>query len=320
MLERPSYLRVVVTARCSLACDYCHKEGDLATAAARGLEPEVLAALLGVAVDQGIAKLKFLGGEPLLRADLPQVIAHLRRQAPDLDISLITAGAVDVSRLDACFQAGLSRANLSIHGFSLDAFAERTHRGLPAFARRQAVLARLLAEGRFLKLNFVWRGPADDADLGALLAWAAGRPVVVGVLDDLSDPALGPQAVRAAVTRLRGVPVRARAEPDPNSLPTLRLHWSDGLEVEVKDHQLGRVAPWRACAACPVRGQCREGIHALRLSHDGWLRPCMDRADLCVDLRRPLARGGTPAVAQAWQSGVRAWLRSASPPHWTEAA
>lgn len=303
----PRYLRVVVTARCTLQCAFCHQEGDPATEQASGLSTSELTAMLHVAVQQGVRKLKFLGGEPLLRRDLPEIIASLRAAHPTLDLSLITGGGVPADRLEACFAAGLSRANLSIHGWSAEAFAARTGRGERVWSMRQDNLRLLLKRGRFLKLNFVWCGPQDDADLKSLLDWAADQPVVVGVLDNLGDPALGPAVIQQTLLRVRGTPSQRRAEPDPHSLPTLRLGWPDGLAVEVKDHHLGEVAPWTACATCPVRGACREGIHALRLSHDGQLRPCMDRPDLNLDLVPLLERHGPPAAAAAWACAVAGW-------------
>ena len=213
-----------------------------------------------------------------------------------------------VKRLDACFEAGLSRANLSIHGWSLEAFQERTRKGARAHSLRQAMLARLLAHGRFLKLNFVWRGDHDQADLAALLSWAADQPVVVSVLDDLGNPALGPGAIQEALISLRGFPLHRHDEPDPHSLPTLRLGWADGLTVEVKNQHLGAVAPWTACQTCPVREQCREGIHALRLSHDGLLRPCMDRPDISTHLAGVLRQSGRSGVAAAWQKSMDSWV------------
>ncbi|NOY27948.1 MAG: radical SAM protein [Oligoflexia bacterium] len=308
MLQGPTYLRVVVNARCSLACRYCHREGDPATARSGGLDTAELCALLDVALSHGIRKLKLLGGEPLLRPDLPQIVSHLRRADPDLDLSLITGGAVSLSRLNDCFDAGLSRANLSIHGYGLRAFTARTNRGPGAYALRQAVLHSLLDRGRFLKLNFVWRGPGDDADLGVLLDHAASWPVVVGVLDDLGDPSLGPDAIQAAVRRVHGDPVATHPEPDPHSLPTLRLCFADGLTVEVKDHHLGELAPWSSCVSCPARAACREGILALRLSHEGHLRPCMDRPDLGTDLIAALRAGGSSAASECWSRAVsRLW-------------
>ncbi len=295
-----SYLRVVVTPRCSLACDYCHLEGDPATASARSLDTGLLTDLLMAGLDNGVRKLKFLGGEPLLRRDLPRVVESLRDEDPDLDLSVITGGAVPAGRLDALFAAGISRANLSVHGFSLHAFAARTGRGAGAWRVRNRTLERLLEHGRPAKLNYVYTGPQDLPDLDALLQVASDWPVVVNVLDDLGNPGLGHRDIVAAVLQLRGTPARERREDDPHRLTTLRLHWNDGLEVEVKDQQLGRLAPWMACASCPARTRCREGIHALRLSHEGVLRPCMDRPELGLDLRPLHTRGGRLAVSAAW--------------------
>jgi molybdenum cofactor biosynthesis enzyme MoaA len=323
MSNAASYLRVIVNARCSLACTYCHQEGDPAGPAARGLDRPTLEALTRIGVRGGVRKLKFLGGEPLLRSDLSEVIAALRRADRTLDLSLITGGAVDPQHLEACFEAGLSRANLSIHGWSPEAFRERTRRGRAAWTLRQRNLELLLDRGRFLKLNVVWRSPSDDADIGALLAWAAGRPLVVNVLDDLGDPDAGPARLLGALLRLRGEPERSYTEPDPHSLPTTRLRWTDGLVVEIKDRRLGEVAPWRTCPACPARARCREGILALRLTHDGWLRPCMDRPEIGVDLRAVLAAHGESAARAAWRCAVDGWRRQvvpvSAPAHWRSA-
>ncbi len=316
----PTYLRVVITSACTLACDYCHLEGDPATENARGLSAADLLVLLHAALDNGIRKLKFLGGEPLLRKELPEIIADLRARDPHLDISLITGGAVSPKRLDACFEAGLSRANLSIHGWSQAAFVQRTKRGAAAFRQRQAILQRLLDRGRKLKLNYVWTGPQDDADLAGLLEWAADKAVVVSALDDLGNPTIGPKDVEAALIRLRGPALVRNADDDPHSLPTLHLQWADGLVAEIKDHHLGELAPWRPCATCPKRAQCGEGIHALRLTHDGRLRPCMDRPDVGLDLSSFLTDRAPQDISRIWQSTVRCWVSPASSPMNTEIA
>lgn len=295
----PRYLRVVVTARCTLKCTYCHMEGDPDTG--RGpLSVDELFAAIDLAARNGVTKVKFLGGEPLLRKDLPQLVGRLREAWPDLDLSVITGGAVDPARVDAVFEAGLSRMNVSIHGFELAAFARRG--GTPrSLSLRTELIDRVLAWGRPTKLNYVYGSGDDIRDLGHLLDWAAPRGLVVNVLDDLSRSDLGPHEVVNVVTTLRGDPDRVWTEPDDASLDTMRLGWSDGLIVEVKHQQLGVVAPWASCVGCPVRHRCREGIHAVRLTHDGVLRPCMDRPDLGLALR-PLL--GTESATAAWD----AWM------------
>lgn len=305
----PRYLRVVVSAQCPLACAFCHREGDPAKPGmARGLPADDLVELSSIGIELGVDKLKLLGGEPLLRRDLPEVVRKLRARAPGVDLSVITAGVVPVDRIDRLFEAGLSRCNVSIHGFSERAFAARGQR--PAlFEARERFLAAVLAHGRPTKLNYVYTGTDDESDLGALLAWAAERDVVVNVLDDLSKPDLGPEVLIAAVTRLRSMPAWVRVEDDPASLPTLRLCFADGLEVEIKHERLGARAPWTSCDGCRVRSRCREGIHALRLGHVGVLRPCMDRPDLGVNVRSAFHVGGRDAAKATWASYVGAWAR-----------
>jgi cyclic pyranopterin phosphate synthase len=275
----------VVNAVCPLACGFCHREGDPAVAGKeRGLSTAEWTGVLAGAIDAGVRKVKFLGGEPLLRTDLPSIVRALRARDESLDISVITSGAVPASRLDALYAAGLSRCNVSIHGFGRDAFVARTGSTERAWAQRNAFLDAVIAHGRPLKTNYVYTGEADQQDLATYLAFAAERGLLVNVLDDLSRDDLDASVLERVVLALRGAPARRWIEEDPHSLPTTRLGFDDGLVVELKHVRLGSVLPWTSCETCPVRGRCREGIHALRVSHTGVLRPCMDRPDLGLAL------------------------------------
>lgn len=293
-----SYLRVVVTTRCNYACPFCHMEGDPHSGGAAELPTAQLVACLRVAGALGMKKIKYLGGEPLLRPDLPEVIRATRAAIPDADLSIITAGALPVRKVAEVLEAGLDRINVSIHGFSPEAFALRNPNPRH-HARRAQFLAAVLEAGRPLKLNYVFTGPDDLEDLGALLDWAAPRGVLVNVLDDLGQPGSW-RTVADAVMGLRGIPVTRHVSPDPHSLDTLRWVWQDGLEVELKHQQLGQLAPYAACMTCPKRAQCKEGIFALRLTHQGVLAPCMDRQDLGFPLAEVIVScGEDEALARA---------------------
>lgn len=312
MITRLTYLRVVITTRCPLSCAYCHMEGDPAQPGlAGGLALDTWLSLLDAALDNGVRKLKFLGGEPLVRRDLPHIIAALRARDADLDISLITSGVAPTERLRSCFAAGLTRANLSVHGFLPAAFARRGG-AEHTRALRDTCLQLLLDEGRPLKLNYVYGGREDEEDLAALLDFCRGLPVVVNVLDDLSRPDLSHRSLIKVLDRLLGPPLTSRREADPHSLDTLHLLYQ-GLEIEIKDQQLGARAPFASCVTCPARPRCKEGILALRLSHTGVLLPCMDRPDLGLPLRPLLAQGGREAVAAAWRTYLHGLLAPGTP-------
>lgn len=299
MTWRPTYLRMLVWSCCTLRCPYCHREGQPAAQKGDGVPTDRLAFLAEASYRAGIRKFKLLGGEALLRPDLPRLVMGIRKVAPDADISLITAGALPPHRLEAAIHAGLDRVNLTVHGWTTGAFGERggTRRML---TWREACLDVLAVWGRPTKLNFVHRGPEDDGELAALLGWIRqGRTgqFQVGVLDDLTDPVASAWTAMQSVRRVAGAWSRVVPDADPHSLPSSRLHFEDGLVVELKTSRLGERAPWRACEACPHRPRCREGTLAVRLNHHGAFHACMDRPDLAFSL--PSIQADDPAGAAA---------------------
>ncbi len=306
MKQRPTYLRVVLTSACPMFCPFCHHEGLDAQAGDPGdTEPAPAGApdrvsledwkrMLEIALASGIKKVKFLGGEALVSPLLPALVAHVKQTARDADVSIITSGAASVHRLKAAFDAGLDRANLSIHGWTPEAFARNGTREL--FHRRKACLDHLLERGRPLKLNYVYTGPEVEEDLEALIRDLetprfAGGNVVLSILDDLSQPTMSPDTIRHLLERLRGTPVMVRTDDDPNSLQAERWYYRSGLVVEIKSSRLSEHAPWRVCPTCHLRRKCREGTFALRLDPDGRLRYCMDRPDLGFSLLEASRRG-----------------------------
>ena len=295
----PTYLRVVTTTRCNNRCSYCHGEGEDVSRVPRELSLPELESCLRVALRAGVAKLKLVGGEPFLRRDLPALIGACREERPELDISAITAGVIKVERLDAALGAGLTRVNVTIHGFGPDQLALRNP-AATAHSSRTRFLEAVLERGRPLKLNYVYSGPEDRKDLWALLDWAAPRPVVVNVLDNLTLDMTW-RDVEAVVRELCGEPARLEIDEDPHSLPARHLVWDDGLRVEIKHSELGERAPYPFCRSCPKKSSCREGTMALRLTSEGILAPCMHRPDLGVPLAKIVMEHGEDAALEAWQ-------------------
>src|SRR5688572_4952 len=70
-------LRISVTEKCSLRCTYCMPaEGLPAIARDDLLTPAEIARLVGIAVHElGVRDIRFTGGEPLMRADLAEIVA-----------------------------------------------------------------------------------------------------------------------------------------------------------------------------------------------------------------------------------------------------
>jgi cyclic pyranopterin phosphate synthase len=189
--ERPlRSLRLSVTDRCNLRCQYCMPEEEYVWLERdKILTFEETVRLAGVFLDLGVERLRLTGGEPLIRRDLPTLIRMLNEvgrgteekprvggpasagspsRVPRLrDLALTTNGLLLAAQARALREAGLDRITVSLDTLRPDRFQ--------ALARRQSLPQ--VIEGIFaardagftgLKINaVVIRGFNDDelADL-----------------------------------------------------------------------------------------------------------------------------------------------------------
>ena len=123
-------LRISVTEKCSLRCVYCMPEQGLPAIPRRQLLSAVeIARLVGIAVrDLGVRDVRFTGGEPLMRADLAQIVALSSAVAGGASISMTTNGIGLDKRVDELVAAGLTRVNISLDTVDRDHFARLTRR------------------------------------------------------------------------------------------------------------------------------------------------------------------------------------------------
>jgi cyclic pyranopterin phosphate synthase len=124
-------VRISLTDRCNFDCIYCHNEGlgDTRGPMAPGdneMTTDEVVRFLEVASEFGIRKVKFTGGEPMLRQDLEEII---RRTPEEMETSLTTNGTFLPGRAQALKDAGLSRVNVSQDALDPQAFREVTKSG-----------------------------------------------------------------------------------------------------------------------------------------------------------------------------------------------
>ena len=66
-------LRISLTRKCNLKCLYCHEEGELRSAQPYEISVAEIAKIARICHNEGVTKVKFSGGEPLLRKDIGQI-------------------------------------------------------------------------------------------------------------------------------------------------------------------------------------------------------------------------------------------------------
>ncbi|XP_050407597.1 molybdenum cofactor biosynthesis protein 1 isoform X2 [Patella vulgata] len=112
-----TYLRISLTERCNLRCQYCMPENGVdLTPKDELLSTNEILNLSKLFVKEGVQKIRLTGGEPLVRKDLIQIIEGLNSFRPlGLEAIGITTNAVTLSRkLPQLKQAGLDQINISL--------------------------------------------------------------------------------------------------------------------------------------------------------------------------------------------------------------
>ncbi|MBI4701740.1 MAG: GTP 3',8-cyclase MoaA [Deltaproteobacteria bacterium] len=284
--DRPlGALRLSVTDRCNLRCRYCMPaERHDWLPRSEILSFAELAALADAFVQLGVGRVRITGGEPLLRRDLPTLVAMLAAKPAIRDLALTTNGLLLASLARPLREAGLGRITVSLDTLRADRFERITRRdGLAQVlagleAARDAGLSPI-------KLDALLLRGANDDELFDLLDFARSigaelrfiEYMDVGGATGWRPEQVVPQAeILARVAQRYGAPLPFG---DRGSAPAARYQLPDGLIFGIVS---GTSAPF--CAACD-RG---------RLTAGGTFYGCL-YATQGTDLKAPLRAGASVA-------------------------
>ena len=276
-------LRISVTDRCNLRCQYCMPEPEYVWLPRENiLSFEEIGAVTDAFTDEGVNRVRITGGEPLLRRDLPVLIGSLASRPAIEDLALTTNGILLRSAAASLKAAGLHRLTVS-----LDTLQRERFRALSGSSDFDAVIAGIHAavDAGFAALKIdtvVIRGVNED-ELVDLVTF--GRTVNAEVrfieyMDVGGATRWSPAAVvpRAEILEVLGrhfggvLPIHGR-----NSAPAERFLLPDGTTFGII-----------ASTTAPFCSDCDRA----RLTADGIWLLCL-YATAGTDLRRPLRAGAT---------------------------
>ncbi|HSP94698.1 MAG TPA: GTP 3',8-cyclase MoaA [Thermoanaerobaculia bacterium] len=108
-------LRLSVTDRCNLRCQYCMPERDYVWLPRKDiLDFEEVSALVDVFADLGVDRVRLTGGEPLVRRDLPELVRMIASKPAIRDLAMTTNGVLLAENAGALKDAGLRRVTVSL--------------------------------------------------------------------------------------------------------------------------------------------------------------------------------------------------------------
>jgi cyclic pyranopterin phosphate synthase len=280
------YLRISVTDRCNLRCVYCMPpEGVTTKAGDEILTYDEIGRIVRAAVDLGVRRVRLTGGEPLVRADLPDLVTAIARTSGIKEVSLTTNGLLLARHAKALAHAGLRRVNVS-----LDTLVEERFRRISRIGRGVSrVLAGIHAAQRYdltpIKINTVVVRGYNDDELTDLARLALSEEWHVRFIE------LMPVGQCAIWDEARIVPapeMKARLETELGPLLPATPPQGGGPA------RYFRLPGVRGTVGfiTPVSHHFCNRCNRLRLTADGKLRPCL-LSDREIDLRATLCAGAT---------------------------
>jgi cyclic pyranopterin phosphate synthase len=281
-------LRISVTDRCNLRCTYCMPEEVTFLDRSELLTFEEITRFVEIAAPLGIDKVRLTGGEPLLRRDLPRLVAMIAAVPGIKDIGLTTNGLLLRDQAQALYDAGLRRINVSLDALDPARFRQMARRdGLDLVL--DGIFAAQRAGFDPVKINAVSIRGVTEHEVVPLARFGREHGLEMRFIEYMPigadswqrDMVYFAHEILDAIER-EVAPLGPVDNHDPRA-PAQEFQYADGG---------GRVG----IIASVSRPFCRS-CNRVRLTAEGKLRNCLFALDE-VDLK-PLLRGGAPVETVA---------------------
>ena len=275
-------LRLSVTDRCNLRCQYCMPEAEYTWLPKHDvLTFEEIDRLVGLFVGLGVDKLRITGGEPLLRTNLPVLLRQLAGHDTVRDLAMTTNGILLTAHALTLKQAGLRRVTVSLDTLQRDRFVRLTRQDeLP---RTLAGIETAAREFPGFKIDTVMIRGVNDDEIVDLVRFARERGAEIRFIEYMDVGGATGWSAQQVVSRAEILERIADAfgpiapADKESSAPADRFRLSDGTPFGII-----------ASTTAPFCQDCDRA----RLTADGMLYTCL-YATGGLDLRAPLRNGAS---------------------------
>ena len=282
-------LRISVTDRCNFRCTYCMPSEIFGESYKFLPKEEILtfeetARLTRIFVGLGVNKIRLTGGEPLLRNNLPGLVAMLSEIQGAKDLTLTTNGYLLAQQAQQLKDAGLQRVTVSLDTLDDEIFQKMNGRGFSTQRVLQGIRQAEAAGLAPIKINAVVQRGVNDHTVVDLARHFKGTGHIVRFIEFMDVGNLNgwrwDQVVSAAeiVQRIDAALPLEPLESNYQGEVALRYRYRDG------SGEIGVIAS----VTQPFCGDCTRA----RLSTDGKIYTCLF-ASQGVSLRDPMRAGAT---------------------------
>ncbi|HEY8922197.1 MAG TPA: GTP 3',8-cyclase MoaA [Candidatus Limnocylindria bacterium] len=293
-------LRISVTDRCNFRCVYCMPRAVFGRDHAFLPRAELLtfdeiARLVGILTRLGVQKVRLTGGEPLVRRELPTLVAMLAATPGVKDLTLTTNGVLLPEHAPALREAGLHRVTVSLDADDDATFMRMNDAGVPVSRVLAGIEAAEAAGLGPIKLNMVVKRGWNEHAVLPMARRFRGTGRILRFIEYMDvghsngwrlDEVISADEILSTISA--EFPLEPMAPTKPGEVAE-RYRYADGAG------EIGIIAS----VSRPFCGDCNRA----RLSADGQLYTCLF-ATSGHDLRGLLRGGATDADLEATVSAI----------------
>ena len=282
------YLRISLVDRCNFRCRYCMPaDQDLTflTQPAILTKDEILILIREVFIPLGFTRFRLTGGEPLIRPHVVEIVRAITALPQVQDLSMTTNGFLLANLGPALYDAGLRRLNVSLDSLVPETF-DKIVGVVQGRSRWQQVWSGLQVAHEIgfspLKLNVVVIPGINDGEILDLAALSLDRPWHIRFIEFMpigNAQLFGLQGwIPSEILRQQ---IRDRWGLVPATV--VGNGPADVFQIPGAQGTLGFISQMSECFC--------DRCNRMRLSADGWLRPCLLNETGQVDLKTLLRSG-----------------------------
>ena len=288
-------LRVSLTDKCNLRCTYCMPSEHMTWLPGPDLlTADEIVRVVAIACANGVNTVRLTGGEPLLRADVVEIVGRIAALPSKPAIAVTTNGIRLAQHVDALVSAGLQRLNISLDTLDATRFVQLTRRN-ELHAVISGIEAAVAAGIQPIKLNAVLMRGVNDDEAAILLNWALERGLQLRFIEEMplnqtaGWTASGYVTAAETIARLRESFELHEMPLDPHSPARL-------MRIGDSDATVGFINS----ISQPFCGGCDR----MRLTADGQFRNCLFGRDE-FELRKLLREGASDRdILQRMQDAI----------------
>ncbi|MEB3291742.1 MAG: GTP 3',8-cyclase MoaA [Synechococcales bacterium] len=286
-MNRVDYLRISLVDRCNFRCTYCMPEGaDLNYVLQQNLltAEELLTLLREIFIPLGFTRFRLTGGEPLVHPQVVDIVRAIAQLPETQDLSMTTNAFLLADRAQDLYQAGLRRINISLDSLHPETFDRII--GNRGKSRWQQVWNGIQAAHQVgfspLKLNIVVIPGVNDSEVLELAALSRDREWHVRFIEFMP---IGNDELFQAAGWINSETIRQQIR-DCWGLESSTIKGNGPADIFKIPGALGTLGFISQMSECFC-----DRCNRMRLSADGWLRPCLLNETGQIDLRSSLRAG-----------------------------